>query len=87
MVEEAVPLQPMEVHSGAGGCPKEAVTQWGVHAGAGSWKDLWTCGERSPRCSRFAGRACDSVGGGTLEQFMKNCNSWEGLVLEQFMED
>ncbi|CAM9880338.1 unnamed protein product, partial [Bubo scandiacus] len=27
-------------HTGAGGCLKEAVTLWEVHAGAGSWQDL-----------------------------------------------
>ena len=26
-------------------------------------------------------------GGPTLEQFMKNCSLWEGLVLEKFVED
>ena len=46
MVRQAVPLQPMEVHGGAGGCPKEAVTPWEARAGAGSWQDLWTRGER-----------------------------------------
>ena len=39
-------LQPMEeTHAGAGGCLKEAVTPWEAHAGAGSWQDLWPCGE------------------------------------------
>jgi len=37
-------------------------TPWGAHAGAGSWQDLQTHAERSPRLSRFAGRACDPVG-------------------------
>ena len=62
-----------------------------------------TCGERSPRWSRFAGRTCDPVGdprwsslllkdctlwmGPTLEQFVKNCSPWEGLTLEKFVED
>ena len=32
------------------------------HAGAGSCQDLRTRGERSPRRSRFAGRACDPMG-------------------------
>ena len=35
--QQAVPLQPMEVHGGAGGCPKEAVMLWEARAGAGSW--------------------------------------------------
>jgi len=37
------------------------VTPWGAHAGAGSCQDLQTCAERSPRLSRFTGRACDPV--------------------------
>ncbi|KAK4810783.1 hypothetical protein QYF61_008755 [Mycteria americana] len=54
MVRQVVPLQPMEVSSGAdvhpavcggpharaGGCPTEAVTLWRARTGAGSWKDL-----------------------------------------------
>ena len=62
MVRQAVPLQPMEVHGGAdihlqpmedpipraGGCPKDAVTLGEARAGAGSWQDLLTHGERSP---------------------------------------
>ncbi|GAB0186374.1 EH domain-containing protein 4 [Grus japonensis] len=117
MVRQAVPLQPMEddggaeipsaaiggPHTGAGGCPKEAVIPWEASAGAGSWQDLWPCGQRSPRWSRFAGRTCDPVGdpcwsslllkvctpwkGPMLEQLMKNCSPWEGLKLEKFMED
>lgn len=50
------------LHGGARGCPKEAVTQWGAHIVAGSWQDLWTRGERSPRWSRIAGRAGDAAG-------------------------
>ncbi|GAB0179828.1 zinc finger and BTB domain-containing protein 5 [Grus japonensis] len=97
-------LQPMEnptpeqVEAPKGGCGP-----WEAHAGAGSWQDLWTHGERSPHQSRFAGRTCDPMGdprwsslllkvctpwkGPTLEQFMKNCSPWEGLRLEKFMED
>jgi len=40
MVSQAVHLQPMEAHGGAGGCLKEAVTLWGAHAVPGSWQDL-----------------------------------------------
>jgi len=117
MVRQAVPLQPMEVHggadstcspwkgphAGAGGCLKEAVTPWGARAGAGSWLDLWTHGERSPHWSRFAGRACDPVGdprwsslllknctpweGPTLGQLVKSCSPWEGLKMEKFVEN
>ena len=50
-------------HTRAGGCLKEAVTLRRTHAGAGSWQDLWPCGERSPGWSRFAGRTCDPVEG------------------------
>jgi len=62
-----------------------------------------TCGERSPRQSRFAGRACDPVGdshwsslflkdcapwkGPTLGQFMKSCSPWEEATLEKFVEN
>jgi len=49
-------------HARSGECPKEVVTLWGARAGAGSWQDLWTHGERSPHWSWFAGRACDPVG-------------------------
>jgi len=89
--------------TGAGGCPRETVTPWRAHAGAGSWQDLRTHGERSPSRSRLAGRACDPVGdprwsslflkdcspweGPTLGQFVKSCSLWEGLTLEQFVED
>jgi len=64
---------------------------------------LWPCGERTPHWSRFAGRACDSVGdprwsslflkhctlwkGPMLEQSVEDCIPWEGLRLEQFMEN
>ncbi|GAB0180379.1 zinc finger and BTB domain-containing protein 5 [Grus japonensis] len=82
MVKQAVPLQPMEdddgaeipsaahggPHAGASGCLKEAVTPWEAQAGASSWQDLWSRGERSPHWSRFAGRTCDPVGDPTLEQ-------------------
>ncbi|KAM9590862.1 uncharacterized protein ACIBXB_005912 [Morphnus guianensis] len=117
MVRQAVPLQLMEVHggadihlqpmedphAGAGGFPKEAVTPWEARAGAGSWQDLWTRGERSPCCSRFSGRTCDPTGdpcwssvllkdctpwkGPMLEQFVKNCSPWEGPTFKKFMED
>jgi len=86
-------------HTGAGGCLKEAVTPWVARAGAGSCQDLWPRGERSPRWSRFSGRACDPVGdphwreglhpveGPTLGQFVKSCSLWEGFTLEKFMEN
>jgi len=64
------------------------VTPWGAHAGAGSCQDLWTLGERSPRRTRFAGRACDPVGDPHWSSlFLKDCTSWEALTLEKFVED
>jgi len=58
MARQAVPLQPMDVHGGAGGCPEEAVNPWEDYVGAGSWQDLRTQGERSPHWNRIAGRTC-----------------------------
>ncbi|GAB0182203.1 zinc finger and BTB domain-containing protein 5 [Grus japonensis] len=55
---------PEQVEAPEGGCGL-----WEAHAGASSWQDLWTHGERSPRQGRFAGRTCDPVGDPTLEQF------------------
>jgi len=96
MVRRAVPLQPMEVHSGAeihlqpvesGGCLKEAVTPWGAHSGAGSCQDLRTHGERSSRQSRFAGWACDPLGDPHWSSlFLKDCTPWEGPTLGQFVK-
>jgi len=81
---------------------KETAIPWRAHAGAGSCQDLWTRGERSPRWSRFAGRACEPVEDPhwsslfwkdcvlwkrlMLEQLV-TCNLWEGLTLEKFMKD
>jgi len=92
-----------EAHTGARGCLKEAVTQWGGHTGAGSCQDLRAHEERSPHRSRFAGRACDPLGdphwsslflkagtpweGPMLGQFVKSYSPWEGLMLEKFMEN
>ncbi|KAK4809986.1 hypothetical protein QYF61_004438 [Mycteria americana] len=89
-------------HTRAGGYLEEAVTLWEACAGAGSWQDLWTHGERSLHWRRFAGRTCDPAGdprwsslflkdcapwkGLMLEQFVKNCRPWEGLTLEKFVE-
>ncbi|PKU43609.1 suppression of tumorigenicity 5 protein isoform x4 [Limosa lapponica baueri] len=72
MVRQAVPMQPMvppwwsiyppavcgAPRTRAGGCPKDAVTLWEARAGAGSWQDLWTHGERS----RLADRNCHPAG-------------------------
>ena len=83
--------------------PKGGCGLWEAHAGASSWQDLWTRGERSPRRSGLAGRTCDPVGDlrwsslllkvctlwerPRLEQFVKDCSPWERLTLEKFMKD
>jgi len=90
-------------HATAGGSLKEAVTPWGACTGAGSCRDLRTCGERSLCWRRFAGKACDPAEdprwsslflkdctpweGLTLGQFVKSCSPWEGLTLEKFVEN
>jgi len=57
------------------------VTPWEAHTGEGSWKDLWTRGESSPRWSRFVGRACDPMGEPCWSSlFLKDCTLWEGPV-------
>jgi len=97
MVRQAVPLQPMEVNTGADihlqpmeDChnrwmhPKKTVTQWGVRAGAGAFQDQRICGERSPRWSRFAGRACDCEGDPSWRSlFLKDCSPLGGLTLQR----
>jgi len=66
-------------------------------------QDLRMSGERSPRLSRFAGRAGDPVGdlrwrrlllkdctpwkGPMLGQFMKSCSLWGGPMLENYVEN
>jgi len=79
MVEQITTCSPWKgPHDRAGGCLKEAVTPWGARAGAGSGQDLQTCGERTPRRSRFAGRACDPVGDPCWSsQFLKDCTPWK----------
>jgi len=83
--------------------PKGGCDPMGSSCSAGSWKDLWTCGERSPHWSRFPGSTYDPVEdlcgsslflknctlwkGPILEQFVKNCSPWEGLTLEKFTEE
>ncbi|XP_027506852.1 suppression of tumorigenicity 5 protein isoform X5 [Corapipo altera] len=75
-------------HARAGGCPKEAVTPWEAHAGAGSWKDLWTRGERNPLWSRFAVGTWDLGGNARWSRlFLKNCTLWKGPTLEQLMKN
>ena len=53
MVRQAVPLQPMKVHGGGGGCLKEAVTPWEkpvVEQVPG-----WTCGPTKKEAHTRAG--------------------------------
>jgi len=74
----------VRTHTRAGGCPQEAVTLWGVHAGAGFWQNPWTCGERSPGRSKFAGRACDPVGDPRWSSLcLKDCLPCDRPTLEQ----
>jgi len=117
MVRQVVPLQSMDVHVEADiqlypvegtphrsrWMPEGGCDPWGARAGAGSWQDLQTHGESSPRRTRFAGRACDPVEhpcwsslflkdctsweGPTLGQFVKSCSPWEELTLEKFVEN
>jgi len=55
--------------------------------GAGSFQDLGTCGERSPRWSRFAGRACVH-GGPTLEQPVpEGLHPMEGIHVGAALEE
>lgn len=87
----------------AGGCPKNDVTPWEAHAaGAGSWQDMCTHGDKSPCWAGlmagpmtpwriYIGAVCCwrtvPLGKGPmLEQFVKNCSPWEGLTLEKFVE-
>jgi len=77
--------------------PKEAVTPWGAHAGAGSCQDLWIHGRGMPCQSIFACRACDLMGaacsrrttarGRGSSQLVRSFSSWEGLMLERFLEN
>ena len=99
-------IYPPAAHRGpsatADGHPKETVTLWEACTGVGSCQDLWTHGERSPRCSRFAGRTCDPMRTHTeaacswrtapyekrltLEQFVKSCSLRKGLMLDNLVE-
>ncbi|GAB0179066.1 zinc finger and BTB domain-containing protein 5 [Grus japonensis] len=64
-----------QVEAPEGGCGL-----WEAHAGASSWQDLWTHGERSSRQSRFAGRTCDPVGDPRWSSLLlKVCTPWKRL--------
>ncbi|GAB0181363.1 hypothetical protein GRJ2_000601600 [Grus japonensis] len=91
MVKQAVPLQPMEVHSEAmeddGGAdiqlqPMDDPTPEQVDAPEGGCDPVG-----SPHWSSLFLKDCTPWKGPTGEQFMKNCSLWEGLTLEKFMED
>ncbi|GAB0183654.1 hypothetical protein GRJ2_000830700 [Grus japonensis] len=72
-----------QVEAPEGGCGP-----WEAHAGASSWQDLWTRGERSLHQSRFAGRTCDPVGDPHWSSvLLKVCTPWERPTLEQFVKN
>ncbi|PKU41094.1 hypothetical protein llap_8605 [Limosa lapponica baueri] len=91
MVKQAVPLQLMEVHSGA---DIHSAAHGEPHAGAGSWQDLQPHGEKPMLeqvfwrdCQKSASEGLHPVKGPTLKQFVKNCSPWDGLNLEKLMEN
>jgi len=68
-------------------CPREAVTPWRAHTGAGSWKEMWPV-KRGPHWSRFACRTCDPVGDPKWRSlFLKDCTPWKGSTLERIVKD
>ncbi|RMC15457.1 hypothetical protein DUI87_07649 [Hirundo rustica rustica] len=97
-------LQPMEeAHARADGCPEEMVSPWETHAGAGSWQDLWTHGEKSPGWCRISERTlAGSMRDPPMEQSVpemlcpvKGMHTgavneglqWEGLTLWKFTKN
>ncbi|GAB0183375.1 hypothetical protein GRJ2_000802800 [Grus japonensis] len=102
LVRQAVPLQPMEVHSGADTHlePMEDFTLEQVEAPEGGcdpvgslrWSRLLAGRvapwREEPRWSRFAGRTCDPMGDPRWSNlFLKNCTPWKRPMLEQFMKN
>jgi len=102
MVRQAVPLQPMEVNSGADldlqpmDCIPEqvGVPEGGCDSmGNTRWSrllagpvDLWR--ERTSHWSWFAGRTCDPMGDPHWSSlFLKEYSQWKGSTLEQFMKN
>jgi len=95
MVMQAVPLQPMEVHSGADIHlqPVEWTPRWSRcmpevgcdPMGSPCWSRLMAgpvdpWRERSPCWSRFAGRACDTMGDPRWSSLcLSDCTPWKGL--------
>lgn len=84
-LEDAVPEQV--------GYPKEAMTPWDDHAGAGSWQNLWAHREKSPWPSQYSGRTCDPKGALTgASCSWRTAPSGKGLLRtaacgEPFMKD
>ena len=72
--------------------PKEAVTLWEAHTGAGSWQDLWPRGR--PMLEQFVPEGLQPYGSGphwssswrtvahgkdsSWKKFVENCLPWEG---------
>lgn len=62
-------------HAGAGGCLRGGCDLMGsLH-----WsRNLQTCGERSPCCSRFPGRTCDTMGDPHWSSLsLQDCTLWK----------
>jgi len=82
MVKQAVPLQPMEVRSGADlhlqpveRTPSQS--RWMPEGGSDP--------VGSPHRSKFAGRACEPMGDTCWSSlFLKDCTPWKGPTLGQF---
>ncbi|KAK4829029.1 hypothetical protein QYF61_001804 [Mycteria americana] len=103
MVRQAVPLQPMDLHSGADIHlqPVEDPMPEKVDASEADcdpmespcWSRLLAgpvtlWRERSPLWSRFAGRTCDPVGDPRWSSLLlKDCTPWKGPMLEQFVKN
>jgi len=82
MAMQVVPCSHGGSHTGAGGCaPKEAVTPWRACAGAGSWQDLWPCGELPTQEQVFWQDPHWS------SPFLKDCTPWKGPMVDRFMEN
>ncbi|OPJ75572.1 hypothetical protein AV530_004877 [Patagioenas fasciata monilis] len=82
-----VPLQPMEIHSGAEIYRQsmEDSTSDQTDVPRGDWNPIETHGERRPHWRKFSGRTCDSHAWSSL--FLKECTLWMGPMLEQFVKN
>ena len=57
-------------------------------AEAGSWQDLWPCGEKSPCRSPCSDRTCHPMRDPCWNSlFLKDSTLWEGPTLVQFMKN